>query len=33
VLDHGANNSILDFAAVQVDANFIADFELALWFL
>ena len=33
VLDHGANDGILDFAVVQVDADFVADLKLALWFL
>jgi hypothetical protein len=30
VLDHGANDGILDFAVVQVDADFVADLKLAL---
>jgi hypothetical protein len=31
VLDHDANDSILDFAVVQVDADFVAHLELAVW--
>jgi len=33
VLNHGANDGILDFAVVQVHADFVTYFELALWFL
>ena len=32
ILNHGADDSILDFAVMQIDADFVADFELALWF-
>ena len=32
VLNHSAN-SILDFAVMQVGADSVGDFELALWFL
>ena len=28
VLNHGANDSILNFPVVQVDADFVADLEL-----
>jgi len=30
VLDHGANDSILDFSVVQVHADFVADAELSV---
>jgi hypothetical protein len=33
VLNHGAYDSILDFAAVQVHADCVADLKFALWFL
>ena len=33
VLNHGANGGILDFPAVQVHADLVTTFELALWFL
>ena len=33
MLDHGADDGILDFPVVQVHADFVADLELALWFL
>jgi len=33
VLNHGANDGILDLAVVQVHADLVAYFELALWFL
>ena len=29
VLNHGANDSVLNFAVVQVDADFVGDFEFA----
>jgi hypothetical protein len=32
VLHFGANDGIFDFAVVQVDADFVIDRELALWF-
>jgi len=33
VLNHGANDSILDFPVVQVDADFVAYLKFALWVL
>jgi len=33
MLNHGANDSILNFAVMQIDADFVTDRELALWFL
>ena len=33
ILNHGADDSILDFAVMQIDADFIADRELSVWFL
>ena len=33
VLNHGANDGILDFAVVKVYADFIAEVEFALWCL
>jgi hypothetical protein len=30
VLNHGAHDSVLGFAVVQIDANFVADFELSV---
>jgi hypothetical protein len=30
VLDHGANDSILEFAVVKVDTDFVADLELPI---
>jgi hypothetical protein len=30
VLNYGSNDSVLDFPVVQVDADFIADLELAI---
>ena len=33
VLNHGANDGILDFAVVQVHSDLITDREVALWFL
>jgi hypothetical protein len=30
VLNHSANDSVLDFAVMQVDADFIADSELSI---
>jgi len=33
ILNHGANDGILDFAVVQVDADFVADLKFAVWFL
>ena len=33
MLNHGANGGILDFPAVQVHADLVTTFELALWFL
>ena len=32
VLNHGANDSILDLPVVQVDADFVAYLKFALWF-
>jgi len=34
VLNYGANDGILDFAVVQVDADLVADLELSIvWLL
>jgi len=33
VLHHGAYDGVLDFAVMEVDADFITDLELALWFV
>ena len=33
VVNHGTNDSILNFAVMQVHADFVTDRELALWFL
>jgi hypothetical protein len=30
ILNYGANDSVLDFPVVQVDADFVADFELSV---
>lgn len=32
VMNHGPDDGILDLAVVQVDADFVTDFELALGF-
>jgi hypothetical protein len=33
VLNHGANDSILDLPAVEVDSDFVTGLEFALWLL
>jgi len=33
VLNHSAHNSILDFALMQVDADFVTDLELSIVWL
>ena len=32
-VNHGANDGILNFSVVQVDADFVANLKLALWVL
>jgi len=33
VVNHSTNDGVLNFAVVKVDADFVADLEVALWFL